>query len=105
MMDRDTLLQAMRDKVEHPATPRELLQRLKIPREERPALKRLLKSLAADGELIETRGNRYGLPDRMNLIVGKITIHPRGFGFVVPERPMEDAKGDIFIAGSNLNQA
>ena len=104
-MDRDTLLQLIRDKVEHPATPRELLQRLKIPREERPTLKRLLKSLAADGELIETRGNRYGLPDRMNLIVGKITIHPRGFGFVVPERPMDDAKGDIYIAGSNLNQA
>src|SRR5262245_33636167 len=105
MMDRDTLLQLIRDKVEHPATARELLQRLKIPRDERATLKRLLKSLAADGDLIETRGNRYGLPARMNLIVGKITIHPRGFGFVVPERPLEDVQGDIYIAGSNLNQA
>jgi ribonuclease R len=105
MMDRDTLLQLMRDKVEHPATPRELQQRLKIPREERVTLKRLLKALAADGALIETRGNRYGLPDRMNLIVGRITTHPRGFGFVVPERPTEDVEGDIYIAGSNLNQA
>jgi ribonuclease R len=105
MIDRDTLLQVMRDKVEHPATPRELLQRLKIPREERAVLKRLLKSLAADGELIETRGNRYGLPDRMNLIVGRITTHPRGFGFVVPERPAGEVEGDIYIAGSNLNQA
>jgi len=104
-MDRDTLLQLIRDKVEHPATPRELLQRLKIPRDQRPTLKRLLKDLAASGDLIETRGNRYGLPDRMNLIVGKITTHPRGFGFVVPDRPVDDVQGDIYIAGSNLNQA
>ena len=52
-----------------------------------------------------TRGNRYGLPDRMNLVVGKITTNPRGFGFVVPDRPLEQVDGDIYVAGSNLNQA
>jgi ribonuclease R len=105
MLNHEQLLKLIREKVEHPATPREMLQKLKIPREERPTLKRLLKDLVGSGDLIETRGNRYGLPDRMNLVVGRITTHPRGFGFVVPDRPMEDAKGDLFIAGSNLNQA
>jgi ribonuclease R len=105
MLNHEQLLKLIRDKVEHPATPRELLQRLKIPRDERPTLKRLLKDLVAQGELVETRGNRYGLPDRMNLIVGRITTHPRGFGFVVPDRPVEGVSGDIYVAGSNLNQA
>ena len=105
MLNHEQLLKLIRDKVEHPATPRELLQRLKIPRDERPTLKRLLKDLVAQGELVETRGNRYGLPDRMNLIVGRITTHPRGFGFVVPDRPVEGVTGDIYVAGSNLNQA
>ena len=105
MLNHEQLLKLIRDKVEHPATPRELLQRLKIPREERPTLKRLLKELASSGALVETRGNRYGLPDRMNLIVGRITTHPRGFGFVVPDRPVEGVTGDIYVAGSNLNQA
>jgi ribonuclease R len=105
MLNHEQLLKLIREKVEHPATPREMLQKLKIPREERPTLKRLLKDLVASGDLIETRGNRYGLPDRMNLVVGRVTTHPRGFGFVVPDRPMEDAKGDLYIAGSNLNQA
>jgi ribonuclease R len=41
----------------------------------------------------------------MNLVVGRITTHPRGFGFVVPDRPSEEVTGDIYIAGSNLNQA
>ena len=35
MLNHEQLLKLIREKVEHPATPRELLQRLKIPREER----------------------------------------------------------------------
>jgi ribonuclease R len=105
MLNHEQLLKMLRDKVDHPATSRELLQRLKIPREQRATLTRLLQDLVASGALIQTRGNRFGLPDRMNLVVGKITINPRGFGFVVPDRPLEDASGDLYIAGSNLNQA
>jgi ribonuclease R len=105
MLNHEQLLQLIRDKVDHPATPRELLQRLKLPRQQRPTFKKLLGDLVESGSLIQTRGNRYGLPDRMNLVVGKVVTHPRGFGFVVPDRPLEDVKGDLFIAGSNLNQA
>jgi ribonuclease R len=105
MLNHEQLLKLIRDKVDHPSTSRELLQRLKIPREQQTTLKRLLKELAASGELVQTRGNRFGLPDRMNLVVGRIATHPRGFGFVVPDRPVEGLTGDIYIAGSNLNQA
>jgi ribonuclease R len=106
MLTHEQLLRLIRDKVEHPATPRELQQRLKIPREQRATLTKLLKELTRSGSLVETRGNRYGLPDRMNLVVGKITTHPRGFGFVSSEGGGESGwKGDLYIAGSNLNQA
>ncbi len=105
MLTHEQLLTLIRDKLDHPATPRELLQKLKLPRHERATFKRLLSELVESGALVQTRGNRFGVPDRMNLVVGKVTTHPRGFGFVVPDRPLEDAKGDIFIAGSNLNQA
>jgi ribonuclease R len=105
MLNQDQLLKLIRERMDHPATPRELLQRLKIPREHRATFKRLLGQLVASGALVQTRGNRYGVPDRMNLVVGKISTNPRGFGFVVPDRPLEEASGDIYIAGSNLNQA
>jgi len=105
MLTHEQLLTLIRDKLDHPATPRELLQKLKLPRHERPNFKRLLSELVDSGALVQTRGNRFGVPDRMNLVVGKVTTHPRGFGFVIPDRPLEDSKGDIFIAGSNLNQA
>lgn len=105
MLNGEQLLTLIRDKVEHPATPRELLQRLKIPREQRATVTRLLKGLVQAGHLVETRGNRFGLPDRMNLVVGRVQTHPRGFGFVVSDRPLDGISGDIFIAGANLNQA
>jgi ribonuclease R len=105
MLNSDQLLALMREKVDHPSTARELLQRLKIPRDQRATVRRLLKELVAAGHLIQTRGNRFGLPDLMNLVVGRVQTHPRGFGFVVPDRPVDGVTGDIFISGSNLNQA
>jgi ribonuclease R len=105
MLNHEQLLKLIREKLDHPATPRELLQRLKLPRHERPTFKKLLGDLVESGALVQTRGNRFGLPDRMNLVVGKVVTSPRGFGFVVPDRPLDDVKGDLFIAGSNLNQA
>ena len=76
MLNHEQLLALIRDQIDHPSTPREMLQRLKIPREQRATFKRLLNDLVASGDLIETRGNRFGLPDRMNLVVGRITTHP-----------------------------
>ena len=105
MLNHEQLLALIRDQIDHPSTPREMLQRLKIPRDQRGTFKRLLTDLVGTGDLIETRGNRFGLPDRMNLVVGRITTHPRGFGFVVPDRPLDEVEGDLYIAGSNLNQA
>jgi ribonuclease R len=82
----------------------ELQQALRIPRDQRPAFQRRLKALVASGAMVRIRGNRYGLPDKMNLVVGRVQTNPRGFGFVTPEAAT-GADGDIYIAGANLNQA
>src|SRR6478609_6288665 len=105
MSSEDQLLSAIRDRVDHPATVKELLQILRIPREERPSFKRKLRALVQAGELIEIRGHRFGLPGRMNLVVGRVSTNPRGFGFVDPEPPDPTGPKGIYIAGNNLNQA
>jgi len=104
MFSRDHILALMRDRVHHPAAIRELLQLLKVPREERVTFKRHIKSLVADGELIQIRGNRFGLPEKMDLHVGRLQTHPAGYGFVIPERPL-DQGGDIYVSGPHLNEA
>ena len=95
----------IRERVGHPATIRELMQALKIPREDRHRFRRRITQLVEAGELIRIRGNRYGLADRMHLVVGHLQVNPRGFGFVTPEHAADDAGGDIFVAGVNLHQA
>ncbi len=104
MLSRDHVLVLMRDRVHHPAAMRELLQILKIPREERASFRRHVKQLVASGELIQIRGHRFGLPEKMDLYVGRLQTHPAGYGFVTPERPL-DAGGDIYIPGSHLADA
>src|SRR6267154_1897850 len=105
MLSRDQILALMTERVHHPAGIRELLQLLKIPREERASFKRQIKSLVTSGDLIQIRGLRFGLPEKMDLYVGRLQTHPSGYGFVTPERPLEPGGGDIYISGIHLNEA
>ena len=105
MYSRNDLLQLIRERVQHPASARELAQILRVPREERTGFKRLLTSLAQSGDLLQIRGNRFGLPEKMDLVVGRLTTNPAGFGFVVPEHAAEGGRQDIYIAASNLTEA
>ena len=99
------VVERIRERVGHPATIRELMRVLAIPREDRHRFRRRIMQLVEAGELIRIRGNRYGLADRMQLVVGELQVNPRGFGFVTPEHAVEGARQDIFVAGVNLHQA
>jgi ribonuclease R len=105
MSTRDEVLNLIRTKVHHPATARELAQILRVPREERVSFKRQLKTLVASGDLLQIRGNRFGLPEKMDLVVGRVNTNPAGFGFVVPEHAVEGERRDIYIAAANLTEA
>jgi len=105
MLSRDDVLRQIQANVHHPATARDLAHVLRIPREERHSFTRLLKTLVADGALLQIRGNRFGLAEKMDVVVGRLQTNPRGFGFVVPEHADGDRSGDIFIAASNLLEA
>ncbi|MBO5365968.1 MAG: ribonuclease R [Peptococcaceae bacterium] len=65
-------------------------------------LKGLLKELENDGTLVLSRKNRYGRPAQFNLLIGKISRHPKGFGFLMQEDADAD---DIFIPASELKGA
>src|SRR5436309_8290398 len=104
MFSRDQVLAFLRERVHHPAGMRELVQILKVPKDERTSFKRHVKSLVSSGELIQIRGHRFGLPEKMDLYVGRLQTHAGGYGFVTPERAL-DSGGDIYISGPLLNEA
>jgi ribonuclease R len=102
----EDLLDQIRQHAHHPATVRDLMRMLRIPRDERASFRRRLKALVASGELLQVRGNRYGLPEKMDLVVGRLSTNPGGFGFVVPDQSEPDhGKKDIYIAAANLSEA
>ncbi len=105
MLTPDELLDAIGRTMDRPVTVRDLMEHLGWPRGRRATLRRRLAVLVERGDLIRIRGHRYGLPDRMHLVTGRVHVNPRGFGFVTPDHPVDGLAGDVYIAGTNLNQA
>jgi len=65
------------------------------------ALRRRLRAMERDGQLLRNRKGGYGLVDRMDLVRGRIIGHPDGFGFLVPEEGGED----LFLGPRQMRQA
>ena len=104
MLSHAQVLSLMRERVHHPATVQEILRLLRVPRQDRATFRRHLKALMESGEVIKIRGNRFGLADRMDVVVGRLETHPRGFGFVVPDAGHEDHP-HVYVAAPNLTEA
>ncbi len=85
-------------KLNKPLKAREIAKFLGIPPEEREALREKLKEMARNGKLVKLKGAKYALPEKLNLIVGKLCAYKEGFGFV---DPLEGGKG-VFVAGRNM---
>jgi ribonuclease R len=99
----DRLLHYMKDEAYKPLTVQELEQAFDIT--DSSDFKAFVKALVAmeeKGMVVRTRSNRYGLPEKMNLVRGKLTGHAKGFAFVVPDEPGMD---DIFIPPGEMNSA
>ncbi|MGL5197855.1 MAG: winged-helix domain-containing protein, partial [Aeromonas veronii] len=71
---------------EKPMSREELAKVLKL-KDEEPleALRRRLRAMERDGQLVFTRNQCYALPDRLNLVKGYVIGHKDGFGFLRPE--------------------
>jgi ribonuclease R len=87
-----------------PVSVRDLVRDLSLGPPGRRELKSVLRRLIADGALVKIRGARVGLPDRMNLVVGRLSCSPAGYGFVLPEARRVD-QGDLFVAAANIREA
>jgi ribonuclease R len=54
------------------------------------ALRRRLRAMERDGQVLRNRKNAYGLVSKMNLITGRVMGHPDGFGFLIPDEGGDD---------------
>jgi len=94
------LLDFMRETAYKPLTYKELEKHFGI--EDAAEFKeflRLLTELEQEGKVLLTRSNRYGVPERMNLLRGRIQTHPKGFAFLIPE---DKDHPDLYIHANDM---
>ena len=88
------IAELIKTKTGKPMLVRELMRLLRLKTEDRHEFKKTLHELVLAGEIIKTRGNRYGLPEKMDLETGTFQAHAQGYGFVIPEKK---GRTDIYI--------
>jgi ribonuclease R len=102
-MDRkERILAFMTEDAYKPLRFEELLVVLDVPGEDRELFRSVLEELEAEGRIYKTRKERYGLPDRMNLVVGRMQGNERGYGFLIPD---DELVKDVFIPADSLSGA
>lgn len=85
-----------------PLSAEDLAQAMHVKKRDRAVLQKALDELEKAAVVIKTRFDLYGLPDRMNLIVGRFDYSGRGFGFVIPD---DHEQADIFIPAAAMATA
>ncbi len=94
------ILTFIRQESYRPLSYGELMHVLEVePGEEETKFSKELGQLEKQGEIVKTRKNKYGLPEKMNLVKGIVNISQRGYGILKPD----DAKeAEIFVFGKHL---
>lgn len=103
MITEQELLDFMRETAYKPMTYQELEGHFGIKdAEEFKQFLKLLNHLEETGAIYRTRNDRYGVPERMNLLRGKMQVHTKGFGFLLPE---EQDHPDVYIHANDMGGA
>ncbi|AYM93155.1 ribonuclease R [Serratia sp. T13T92] len=89
-------------KRETPASREELGNELNLSGEEAlEALRRRLRAMERDGQLVFTRRQCYALPERLDLLRGTVIGHRDGFGFL----RVEGRKDDLYLSAEQMKMA
>ncbi|MCX8587623.1 MULTISPECIES: ribonuclease R [unclassified Gilliamella] len=99
-----------------PANLEKIAQAVSIKTEEqKEALHRRLRAMERDGQVVFTRRKCYALPEKLDMVKGKVIAHRDGFGFLrvegnpedyflSPEQMKKVLQGDVILAQPLSNQ-
>jgi ribonuclease R len=114
MLSDSTILKHIARQPKRTAGFKQLVRELGLHGDERRELNDRLEKLVSAGTLIPVDSDRYALPQTAadkNLVIGRLTMHRDGFGFVIPDanslfpRLKSRIVGDIFIAPHLIGNA
>jgi ribonuclease R len=109
MLSDESILKKIERQPKRSASYKQLVRELGLHGEQRQELTSRLKTLVASRQLVQVDSSQYAIPHataaaaNKNLVVGKLSMHRDGFGFVTPDPTSLHASlkarlaGDIFI--------
>lgn len=104
----ERIMKYMQNCAKKPMSQEQLLTVLNLHDEEIRELVPALEELERKNLLIQNRSGLFGLPGHMNLVIGRMSITSKGFGFVIPDSGNEAGKAkvdDVFIPAGMLGTA
>ncbi len=99
---KEKILEFMKKEAYKPLTINELMHVFEVESNMKKELLKTLNELENEGSIIFTRSQRYGLPEKMNLVIGTLDGNQKGFAFL---RPDDKSMNDIFISPVDMNGA
>ena len=106
MLSDSAILKKLERQPKKAAGYKQLVRELGLHGDERKQLSGRLQKMVARGELVQVDSDRYAIPQAAagkNTVLGKLSLHRDGFGFVTPDPSSASANlksrlaGDIFI--------
>ena len=106
MVSDSVILKKIERQPKHAAGFKQLVRELGVGGDERKQLLSRLERLVSSGQLLQVGGGRYAIPQPSagkNMVIGKLSMHRDGYGFVTPDPSAMDERlkarlaGDVFI--------
>lgn len=103
LITQEILLDFMRETAYKPLTYDELVSHFELQDSASfKAFEDLLLELEQDGRVVLTRNARYGVPERMDLLRGRLQAHAKGFAFLIPD---DRDHPDVYVHANDLKGA
>jgi len=99
---KESILEFLRRESYRPMSAEELAKAFQIDRKQIGEFLSIIDEMEEEGLIFKTNKEKYGLPEKMNLVIGKLQGHQKGFGFVIPD---DEKLMDVFIPAENINGA
>ena len=102
---KERILSYMREAAYKPLTDAELAEEMKLTDEELVTFWPAMEELEKTAAIIKNRNELFGVPERMNLVVGKLSMSAKGFGFIIPDVREKETDSDVFVPGAMMASA
>ena len=97
----DTVLEFLRRSRRGPMKAKEIAKGLEVAQRDFRDFRVLLRGMLERGGLYRVKGQRFAVPEKVNLVVGRVAVTQKGDGFVAPDQGGQD----IFVPGLSLESA